>query len=342
MVIVGFIALFMLSAALIRFLIARYQRIGRLDNPNERSMHTQATPTGAGIVIVSLLVLVVGSFYYYLPDLRILILVAILTLLGWIGWLDDKNNLSVRLRFIVFTIAALLLVIGIGPVETIPWLGEQDLIMPFWVAVLLTVLGFIWLINLYNFMDGMDGLAGMQTIVASATFAYLFAQTDDLFSVALTLICLSLIALTAGFMIWNWSPAKIFLGDVGSLPIGGFFGVLSIIAVREFNMSVFTCILILFVFFFDTFFTLIARARRGEKLSQAHSSHLYQRLGKAGVPHYLVVIGYGLLMFYFSIVSVMSELSINTPFVTGVLILIGVVSLLISVQFLTKQSKEKK
>jgi len=255
-------------------------------------------------------------------------------LLGVIGWLDDKNNLSVKLRVVVFIVAALILVIGIGPVEKISVMKGYELSLPFWAAVLVTIVGFIWLINLYNFMDGMDGLAGMQTIIASAAFAYLFSKTDTALGASLSMICLGSIALTLGFMFWNWSPAKIFLGDVGSLPIGGFFGVLSVIAIREFDISVVTCILILFVFVFDTAYTLVARASRGEKLYQAHSSHIYQRLGKAGIAHYRIVIGYGLLMTYFAITSILYALSVNTALVTGVLIVMGVISLLISVKFL--------
>jgi len=316
MVIAGFIVLFVLSWAFIRLLIARYQRIGRLDKPNERSMHTQATPTGAGVVIVSLLSIVCGLFYYFLPELKIAALTAILVLLGVIGWLDDKNNLSVKLRIVVFIVAALILVIGIGPVETIFIVEGYEFFLPFWAAILVTIVGFIWLINLYNFMDGMDGLAGMQTIIASAAFAYLFSQTNTELGVSLTIICLTLISLTAGFMFWNWSPAKIFLGDVGSLPIGGFFGVLSVLAVREFDIPVITCILILFVFVFDTAYTLVARASRGEKVYEAHSSHIYQRLSKAGISHYRIVIGYGLLMAYFSTISILYTLSVNTALVT--------------------------
>jgi len=293
-------------------------------------MRSLATPTGAGLVVVSLLVLVGSYLYITSAESSLLVILSILTILAIIGWLDDENNLSVKLRLCVFALVAGILVLGVGTVDEISISDHHKLILSDWLAIALTSLGFIWLINLYNFMDGMDGLAGMQTIMASLAFAILFYEIDPVFGLNLSLLCLALVAITLGFMIWNWSPAKIFLGDVGSLPVGAFFGILSVIAVREYDVSVFSCILILFVFVFDTLYTLVLRAINREKLTQAHSSHLYQRLGKLGIAHYKIVLAYSLLMLYFSGLAILFELSINTGVVTGVLVMIGVILALVT------------
>jgi len=324
------ICLFLLSTLSVGLLLLRYKSIGRLDNPNDRSMHTLATPTGAGLAVIGLFVLVGLYLYATSREAVLLIILSILLILMITGWFDDKNNLSVKLRLGVFCIVSAILVFAIGPVDEIILFNSTDVSPPYWLAIVITSLGFIWLINLYNFMDGMDGLAGLQAIIASLTFAFLFYKIDPVFGTNLYLLCLALAVITLGFMFWNWSPAKIFLGDVGSLPIGAFFGVLSVIAVREYDVSIFSCVLVLFVFVFDTFYTLVLRAIRGENLTQAHSSHLYQRLGKAGVAHYKVVLAYGVLMSYFAGLAILFELSINTAVVTGVFVVIGVISALIT------------
>lgn len=330
------LGLMTLSILLIKLLIVRYQRIGRFDVPNDRSMHVQKTPTGAGIVIVGLLLLVCCVLLITFKATQLMPLAIIIASLAVIGWFDDKSNLSIKIRFLAFLVVGIFLLFTIGMIDDLS-VASIKLVLPALLAAVLTLFGFVWLINLYNFMDGMDGLAGMQTVIAAGAFSFLFAQAESPIANLAMLLCMSLIALTLGFLVWNWSPAKIFLGDVGSLPIGGLFGVLTILAVNEVGVSIYSCILILLVFVFDTAYTLILRAMRGENITQAHSSHIYQRLAKAGMPHYQVVLFYSLLMLCFASLAVLLEQGIITGVLTGVIASIGVVSLLVAVKVLSKQ-----
>ena len=342
-VIAVFFIVMALSTLAVSFLIKRYQRVGRIDVPNERSMHKSAIPTGAGIVVVALLafatlVLAVHSF-----SIQLLSVFIIVAGLGLVGWRDDKNHLSVSSRLWSFALLALLLVLGLGVVDELKFGQDVVFIIPYYVAAILTVLGFIWLVNLYNFMDGMDGLAGIQTVIAASAFTVLFGKAvlvDDglfdvlFFSKSFTTLCLVLTAATLGFLVWNWSPAKIFLGDVGSLPIGGFFAVTTIVAVQELGFSVLTCILILAVFIFDATYTLFARALRGEELIEAHSSHIYQRLSRTGLKHQTIVLIYAGLMLFFSSIAVLWEWQLISGLVTSVFTLIGVIFMQLWVRLL--------
>ncbi len=334
------------SGLLIRALIKRYQHTGRIDEPNQRSMHSEATPTGAGIVVV--LFLGLASLYIGLHWLsfQFLSTMIIVVALGIVGWLDDKNHLSVSSRLIVFFILSILIVLAIGIVDEIKFGQHFNWIIPYPIAAILTVFGFIWLLNLYNFMDGLDGLAGMQTVIAASAFLILFGKIAffsgaffDAFFVSsgYALLCLVLISATIGFLIWNWSPAKIFLGDVGSLPIGGFFALCTIVAVKQLNVSLLSCVLILGVFIFDASYTLIARFCRGEKVTEAHRSHIYQRLASAGVAHSSIVLRYSLIMLLFSVAAILWEWHLINGLVASVFALIGVIFMLIWVRVLERK-----
>ena len=335
-----------ISCLVVKFLIARYQTTGRLDEPNQRSMHRIATPTGAGIVILVFMVLAALYLYFSLLSFQFLGVLVITAILGLIGWFDDKNQLSVSSRLTAFLVLSLLLVFSVGVVDEIKFGHQFVWFIPYPIAALLTILGFIWLLNLYNFMDGMDGLAGMQAVIAASAFFVLFAKISffsgaffDAFfiSYGFALLCLVLISSTVGFLVWNWSPAKIFLGDVGSLTMGGFFALCTVVAVSELDISVFSCLLILGVFIFDATYTLIARLLRGEKITEAHRSHIYQRLASAGVKHSSIVLLYSLIMLLFSAVAVLWEWQLISGLVTSVFALIGVLFMQIWVRVLEKE-----
>ncbi len=330
----GLIVISVVSCLAVWVLVRFYAQAGRMDVPNQRSMHTVATPTGAGIVMV--LFLLMGTIYVFinLVSIQFLAISVILAFLAFIGWRDDKNYLSVASRMTTFVVLSLLVILFIGVVDQFSVGNLGSLSLPYPIAAVLTLLGFIWLLNLYNFMDGMDGLAAMQTIIASAGFMVIFINIaffsnsffDELtYSASLALLCSVLLAATFGFLVWNWSPAKIFLGDVGSLPIGGFFAICSIIAVRELNVSILSCISILGVFIFDASYTLIARIFRGEKITEAHRSHIYQRLAGIGISHSRIVMVYALKMLLSTTAAVLWELDLINGFVAGLVALISVI-----------------
>ena len=329
----------------VKALIHYYQRAGRVDVPNQRSMHHIATPTGAGIVVISFLLLGVLYLTVNLRSTEFMAIAVVLFMLAFIGWRDDKNNLSVRSRMFSFVLLSLILVMPVGVIDGISLGSAGIFYFPYLVAVLLTVLGFIWLLNLYNFMDGMDGLAASQTIIASASFIILFTDIalfrnhffdEVVYGSSMAFLCGILLAATAGFMVWNWSPAKIFLGDVGSLPMGGFFAICTIIAVRKLDVSLLSCILILGVFVFDASYTLIARLLRGEKVTEAHRSHIYQRLANIGVSHLRIVTVYAIKMLLSSSAAVLWELRLINGLLAGLLGCISVIFALLWVQWLER------
>ena len=334
-----------LSCIIVKLLIQKYQDVGRLDVPNQRSMHISVTPTGAGIVIAGFLLLVSIYLTISLVSVQFFAFTVVIFMLAFVGWQDDKSNLSISSRLTTFLVLSLITVLAVGVVDQIKLGQTYTLLLPFPIAALLTVLGFIWLLNLYNFMDGMDGLAAMQTIIAASAFLVIFSKIaffennffDELtYSSSLALFCIILIAATVGFLVWNWSPAKIFLGDVGSLPVGGFFALCTIIAVKHLDVSLFSCFLILGVFIFDATYTLISRKLRGEKITEAHRSHIYQRLAGVGLSHRLIVTVYSAIMMLLSSAAILWEWQLINGVFTSALALISVLFMLLWVKRLER------
>jgi len=151
----------------------------------------------------------------------------------------------------------------------------------FWVANVLVVIAIVWMINLYNFMDGIDGIAGTEAItILGAAAIFLWVQNSGLAAV-----CLLIIAAVLGFLIWNWPPAKVFMGDVGSGFLGFVFAVLAIWSENSGAVPLLIWLLLLGVFIVDATVTLVKRMAGGEKLYEAHRSHVYQLAVQAGYSH---------------------------------------------------------
>lgn len=151
----------------------------------------------------------------------------------------------------------------------------------FWLINVLAVIAIVWMINLYNFMDGIDGIAGTEAITISGAAAiFLWVQNSGLVAV-----CLLILAAVLGFLIWNWPPAKIFMGDVGSGFLGFVIAVLAIWSENSGAAPLLIWLLLLGVFIVDATVTLVKRMTRGEKLYEAHRSHVYQLAVQAGYSH---------------------------------------------------------
>lgn len=264
-----------------------------LDIPNTRSSHTQPTPRGGGLAIV--LVTLVGVMVFNLliqshlstlwPYLAGSILIAL------VSWIDDLISLPFLVRLPAHFLGAIFAVWGFGHI--------QDLLLPLldetsggWLGVLLSLFWIVGLTNAYNFMDGIDGLAGSQAIIAglgTTLLGLLVAQP------LLTVIGLLLTTSSLGFLVHNWPPAHIFMGDVGSAFLGYSFAVLALIAAQADPKFLFAYVLLLWPFLFDTAFTLFQRLRRQENIFAAHRSHLYQRLVIIGYSHRCVTLLYSAL-----------------------------------------------
>lgn len=272
-----------LSGLIITYLVRRYALNGALlDIPNIRSSHAVPTPRGGGLAIPIVVVAVVGmGLWVYTAHWRAMLSLAIgVILIGGLGWLDDHLNLPARLRLAIQTVVALLLVLTIGAIRTLEVAGVAlDL---HWLGWPLTVLWIVWLTNLYNFMDGIDGIAGIEAVIASGTMSIWFAVYGDVY---LVVLALAIMGSVLGFLVWNWPPARIFMGDVGSVTLGLLFAILAIIGVTRHDMPWSGFIILLSVFLADATITLVLRIIRKERVAEAHKTHFYQRAAHSGWSH---------------------------------------------------------
>jgi UDP-N-acetylmuramyl pentapeptide phosphotransferase/UDP-N-acetylglucosamine-1-phosphate transferase len=250
-----------------------------LDMPNERSSHSIPTPRGGGLAIVICWYLGISILWYYgiiSIDLYLALMCGIL--LAGISLLDDIYGLKPFIRLLVQTLTTILAVIFLGGIDHFMLPGK--VIIPSIIMYPLVIVGIIWFINLYNFLDGIDGYASVEAIsVAIALF--LFAGES---------INLVLIASVLGFLIWNWPKARIFMGDIGSTQLGFILIILGIYYHNVQTLSFIWWIVITAPFWFDATLTLIRRWRKGENLSQAHRKHIYQRLVQSGYSHLKVTV----------------------------------------------------
>ena len=272
------------------------ERKGILDVPNVRSSHTTPTPRGGGIVIAG--VCLAGYFLVeYLSGSRVSwgYIVGSLLIVG-ISWLDDLRSISALARLLCHTAAALLIIADAGPIRLFEVPLVSGVVTFGVIAPILTTVWIVWLVNAYNFMDGIDGIAGSQALIAGIgwTFAAFFADAIGVYYFGLIIAAASL-----GFLLHNWQPAKIFMGDTGSAFLGFTFAALPIIAAAEKPVysARFALISVIFVWFFlfDSVFTLISRILKGRQVWIPHREHLYQRLIQAGKSHAFVASIYGAL-----------------------------------------------
>ena len=253
-----------------------------IDVPNERSSHTIPTPRGGGLSIsLSILIaIVVLAVLDYLPIEIAIGLGGGGLVVSIIGWLDDHKHIPALWRafFYLLTAAWLLYWInGVGMIE----FGNITY-QPGIVGNLLTIVGITWLVNLYNFMDGSDGLAALQAICTGLMAATLLLISGGN---GLAIISLVVVFASAGFLVWNWPLAKIFMGDVSSCLLGFIFAGLAVYGDKLTDVSLFIWFILLSVFIMDATLTLIKRMLTGERWYSAHRAHAYQRLIQLGVSH---------------------------------------------------------
>jgi len=283
-----------------------------VDVPNERSSHERPTPVGAGLVIVALTLFSLaaweiahGNGFRLWP-----VFLASIAIAG-VSWLDDLKHIPAPVRLAVHFLAASLIVWQVGAFDEIGIAGRLTLDTGK-AGIALTILWIVWLTNAYNFMDGIDGLAGLQSVVAGAGWALLaaFFGFETILIVALLLMASSL-----GFLVHNWPPARVFMGDVGSAFLGFMFAVVPILAIDSAGSDSLKVRLpiiglaIVWLFVADTIFTLGKRIIEGDKIWSAHRKHFYQRLVRAGLSHLRVTVFYGILMTIVILAALASSLT---------------------------------
>jgi UDP-N-acetylmuramyl pentapeptide phosphotransferase/UDP-N-acetylglucosamine-1-phosphate transferase len=256
------------ASAIILWTLLRTGLAWRLatDIPNDRSLHTRPTPRVGGWGVVPTAAVLI---WLVAPALWLPVLAAVF--LAILSQIDDRRGLPARMRFggHVLAVAAL---VAMYPAD-ISW----------WVLVVVAAL-LVWLVNLYNFMDGADGLAGGMALFGFSGYA-LAALTSAQPSLSLALACATVAGAAGGFLLFNFHPAKIFLGDAGSIPLGFFAGALGYWGWRSGVWPIWFPAVIFSPFIGDASVTLLKRLIRGEKFWQAHRDHYYQRMVRAGMGH---------------------------------------------------------
>lgn len=269
-------------------------RLYILDHPNARSLHSHPTPRGGGVAIVVAIVtagLLIGIAYSALADF--LWLGTSLLMLAIVSFLDDRYGLQVTERLLAHIAVACLLLVEGFILYTWQWPGVLWHWSP-WLGVGFSLLFILWMINLYNFMDGMDGLAAGMTVIGFSFFAWFgwAAENPLFFSVSLAIA-----AAGGGFLVFNFPPARIFMGDVGSSLLGLSAAVLSLWGAQEGMFPFWAAILIFSPFIVDATITLVRRMVRRERFWEAHKTHYYQRLVQLGWSHRKTVLWeYGLML----------------------------------------------
>ncbi len=286
--------LFLLAGVLACFLtgMLRYYAVAKniIDIPNERSSHTIATPRGGGVAIVFgfLLFLLPLRYADFLSEFYLIAFLGSGIAVALTGFLDDHKHIPARWRLLAhFGGAAwgLYWLGGIPPVNILGWTIE-----PGWIGQMICLVYLVWLLNLYNFMDGIDGIAGIEAITVCLGGVTIYLITDP------TLLWQEpalLAAAVAGFLWWNFPPAKIFMGDAGSGFLGITLGLFSIQAASSSPQLFWSWLILLGVFIVDATVTLARRFIRHEKIYEAHCSHAYQHAARYYQAHKPVSLAVG-------------------------------------------------
>lgn len=279
----GVAVAFVVAAQLARRFSQPGSRFHWLDHPNERSLHTRPMPRTGGVALIAGLLVglavVWGVSGGIEPDA--LGVLAGAGLIAAVSFIDDRRGVPVRIRFPGHVIGAALAMVaaGLGDVELLPGMLAW---LPPWVTLGLILVFLVWMVNLYNFMDGIDGLAGGMAVFGFGTLAVLGlvagAQPFAVFSA----LCA---AAAGGFLLINFPPARIFMGDTGSATLGLLAGALSLWGARDGIFPFWAALLVFSPFLVDASVTLFRRTLAGERVWQAHKTHYYQRLVQLGWEH---------------------------------------------------------
>ena len=281
---------FFLTGRLRRYALSR----SLMDVPNARSSHVTPTPRGGGVAIV----------LCFLGVLPLLVALGALDARGgWamagagglvalIGFLDDHGHIAARWRLLAHFGAAVWALVWLQPAGVMPAAVPDS---ASGVGMVLAALYLVWMLNLYNFMDGIDGIASVEAICVCVGGALLYWLHD---APADALVPLSLAGAVLGFLVWNFPPAKIFMGDAGSGFLGMTLGVFSFQAAAVSPVLFWSWAILLGVFVVDATYTLIRRLLRGDRVYEAHRSHAYQHASRRAGKHLpvtLAVMGINLL-----------------------------------------------
>ncbi|UHT63370.1 MraY family glycosyltransferase [Acinetobacter lwoffii] len=276
-----FLIFFVLAFGFTYFMRAYALKKNIIDNPNERSSHSTPTPRGGGVAVVCSYLLALAVLIYS-QQLTVHIGLTLMVagfVIALLGFLDDHGHINSMLRLAIHFFVAIGVVISLGGFAEVTVFNGVQL---GFIANIIAVFFLVWLLNLYNFMDGINGIASVEAITVTASMAILYYVLNT--SLNSDLLWL-LAACALGFLLWNFPKAKIFMGDACSGFLGLTLGILALIALKD-NLALFCAwIICLGVFVVDATYTLIKRVLSGYKMYDAHRSHSYQILSRQWGSH---------------------------------------------------------
>jgi Fuc2NAc and GlcNAc transferase len=282
-----------LAALLTGVVRRRALRHGLLDVPNERSSHSAPTPRGGGIAIVfasGLALAILGALGAVDRPLIVAILGGGIAV-GIVGFIDDRRGMSAAVRLTVHVATSLFALIVFGGLPAIQF--GATIVHFGWGGYVLGTLAVAWVINLFNFMDGIDGIAAAEAVFIVGAGALLYGTPNAASPAANAAIVCGMACL--GFLVWNWPPARIFMGDVGSGYLGYVIAVLAIASARNNPTALLAWLILGGVFFCDATATLVRRVLRRDRVHEAHRSHAYQWLARRWHSHSRVTIAAALI-----------------------------------------------
>ena len=280
-----FIAVLLLTWGATALVLKLLKKHAIFDHPNDRSSHAVPVPRGGGLALVGIGALAWIWLALQGSDWKALLIIALALALAAVSWIDDLRTLPPATRLLGHLLAVL---VGMSAMP------ETGLVLqgmaPYWLDRIVAALAWIWFVNLFNFMDGIDGIAGSETLAITlglAGLALLFGL-----GVNNSVYAAILAGAACGFLVWNRPPAKIFLGDIGSIPLGFLLGWLLLFTAAQGQWA--PALLLPLYYLADATLTLLRRAARGEKVWQAHRSHFYQQAARRH-GHFWVIARLGLL-----------------------------------------------
>jgi UDP-N-acetylmuramyl pentapeptide phosphotransferase/UDP-N-acetylglucosamine-1-phosphate transferase len=263
---------FVVAFAALRIILWRFGRHA-LDQPNERSLHERPVPRTGGIAVL----LGTAAAAAFAPQLWLPMVLALC--LAGLSFVDDLRGISTAARLLIhLAVAGVFIWYVMSPMNPL--------------ELLLLILAVAWITNLYNFMDGSDGLAGGMALIGFAAYGFAAQRTH----LPLAIVSFGVAAAAGAFLIHNAHPAKIFLGDVGSIPLGFLAAALGVQGWRDDCWPLWFPLLVFAPFIGDATLTLLKRLIIGQKIWQAHRDHYYQRMVRMGLGHRTTaLVGYVLM-----------------------------------------------
>jgi Fuc2NAc and GlcNAc transferase len=262
-------------SCVLTYIARRYAlRMAILDVPCPRSSHAVPTPRGGGLPIMAVALggISIAGMVGVLPANLAIGFVGGGALIAWVGWMDDRRELPARTRLFVHLMGSLWFIGWLGGVSSFTF-GPFELRLGVLGTVLAAFMS-VWFVNLYNFMDGIDGLAGGQAVTGGTLGGLMLLALG---SPALAIVAFCIAAASAGFLVWNWAPAKIFMGDAGSGLLGFLFVALAFASEAAGAVPFVAWIVLFGAFVFDTTTTLARRIMNGDRWREGHRLHAYQR-----------------------------------------------------------------